>query len=73
MIEQEIKQIFYSLQDAQKKAVHREAKIIRETGAENFWVETGSQVDDPDVYWVLRGFAMMELGIISSDQFYGLN
>jgi hypothetical protein len=61
MTDQEIKDKFNTLTEAQQRKVHDAANIIKECGADGFWHETGQFVDDPDSYWVLREMAISDL------------
>jgi hypothetical protein len=72
MTEQEMKDKFETLTNKQKSEVIRTGRMIKEAGANNFFIETGCQADDPQAQITLTGFAMMELRIISVSEFYGI-
>ena len=72
MTNQEIKEKFESLTVQEKKSVYIEVGILKQCGAEYFYVETGSQVNDLDAQETLKAFAMAEIGLIAVDEFYGI-
>lgn len=72
MTNEQIQAKFTVLASDDQKRVNREKQIIKSCGANHFWVETGCYADAPSSAWLLVGFAMMYLGFITTDEFYGI-
>lgn len=72
MTRQETQVKFNALDKAEQRRITREAGMIRECGANCFYIETGCHASDPGSWWLLVAWAMLSLGLITSREFYGV-